>query len=112
MKCPHCHQFIEPKTTPQLRYIHKIISNYLAPVLHDSGNIPANNPELAKCWIKEDMKYGELQCFKFKGEARNRFIYHSFADATKDQMRPIIDRVIQVCAFANVIVPEPQKEER
>jgi hypothetical protein len=103
--------FNEDKTLPQLRYLHKIIADYLTPVLFNSGNIQARSIELAKCWLKEDMKYGKLEVFKFKGEVRNRFIYYSFRDATKEQMMPIIDRVIQVCAFADVIVPEPTKGE-
>ena len=110
MKCPNCKKEFRTKTNQQLRYIHDLIEDYLAPVLFDFGNIPSNSPDLAKRWLKEANGYGETISLKFKGNVQSRFVPFSFEDATKEQLMTMIDNIIYICSYAGVVVPEITKE--
>jgi hypothetical protein len=100
----------EPKTNPQLNWLHDIIADYLVDVLFEQGCIEAKSPHLAKFWLKEYIGYGDEVRFKQKGEDLIRFMPKSFAGASKKIMSEAIDAVGRVCAFNGVIVPEPKRE--
>jgi hypothetical protein len=100
----------EPKTTQQLRYLHDIITDYLMPVLFDSGNIEVRNVESAKVWIKEHCGYYEEKTMKFKGKDKVVKVYKSFRDCEKPEMSKIIDAIVRVCAFVGVVIPEPNQQ--
>ena len=100
----------ELKTNPQLRYLHDIIADYLVDVLVEHGNIEASSPSLAKSWVKHYCGYGEEILLKFKGVEKRQFVEASFANASKKDLSEIIESVIRVCAFGDVIIPPCKKE--
>jgi hypothetical protein len=100
----------EPKTNPQLNWLHDIIADYLVDVLFEQGCIEAKSPHLAKFWLKEHIGYGDEVRHKIKRVEFIRFIPKSFANASKKQMGEAIEEAIRVCAFNGVIVPEPKRE--
>ncbi len=99
----------QAKTTPQLRYAHKVVLPILADALYSSGIISINDKGVAKDWLKEEAKYGSYYIRTLNGKPEARFVGKSLADAKKSEMIGILNLAIERCAFLGAIVPEPNE---